>query len=139
MTPGLALIDEGYRAANDASQEPAAPGAARAHSRASRPSRKATVAASEGVRAAEPCGIVSAISTHTPDAVLGLAREFMRSRVLLSAAEFDLFTLLSERSLAPEQVASAVGADPRGMTILLDSLPSIYLLHNKQGVFHCQA
>jgi len=79
------------------------------------------------------------MSTHTPDAVLGLAREFMRSRVLLSAAEFDLFTLLSERSLAPEQVASAVGADPRGMTILLDSLAAMDLLDKKQGVFHCQA
>ena len=79
------------------------------------------------------------MSTHTPDAVLGLAREFMRSRVLLSAAELDLFTLLSERSLAPEQVASAVGADPRGMTILLDSLAAMDLLDKKQGVFHCQA
>jgi SAM-dependent methyltransferase len=77
------------------------------------------------------------MSTHTPDAVLGLAREFMRSRVLLSAAELDLFTLLSEERLTAEQVARALGVDLRGITVLLDSLVALSLLDKTEGVFHC--
>jgi precorrin-6B methylase 2 len=79
------------------------------------------------------------MSPHTPEAVLGLAREFMRSRVLLSAAQLDLFTLLGGQRLAPEQVARAVGADERGMAILLDTLAAMDLLEKSEGLFHCPA
>ncbi len=79
------------------------------------------------------------MSTHTPDALLGLAREFMGSRILLSAAELDLFTLLSEQRLSAEQVAGAIGADRRGTTILLDALAGMHLLEKSEGAFHCPA
>ena len=79
------------------------------------------------------------MATHTPGALLGLAREFMGSRILLSAAELDLFTLLSEQRLSAEQVAGAIGADRRRTTILLDALAGMHLLEKSEGAFHCPA
>ncbi len=61
----------------------------------------------------------------------------MRSRVLLSAAELDLFTLLSEPRLTAEQVATAIGGDPRGAAILLDALAAMGLLEKTNSSFHC--
>ncbi len=81
--------------------------------------------------------MVRIMTLHAPDAVLGLAREFMRARVLLSAAELDVFTLLAERRLSAEQVATAIGGDPRGAAILLDALVAMGLLEKTDGSFHC--
>lgn len=77
------------------------------------------------------------MAPRTVDAVLGLARDFMRSRVLLSAAELDLFTMLSERHLAAEQVAADIGAEARGTAILLNALAGMGLLEKTGDSFHC--
>jgi SAM-dependent methyltransferase len=60
--------------------------------------------------------------------VLGIARAFMESRVLLSAVELDLFSLLAEASLSADEVAARLKSDPRATTVLLDALAAMGLL-----------
>ncbi len=69
--------------------------------------------------------------------VLGLARSFMECRVFLSAAELDLFTLLTPAPLAAREVASRIGADTRGLTILLDALSAMGFLSKRGEVYQC--
>lgn len=73
----------------------------------------------------------------TPDAILGLARAFMASRVLLTAVELDVFTPLADRPMTARDAASALGNDLRGTTALLDALVGIGLLEKEHGLFHC--
>ncbi|MGE5855033.1 MAG: methyltransferase [Syntrophaceae bacterium] len=72
---------------------------------------------------------------NTPEAVLKLARQFMESRILLSAAEMNLFTLLEEEPSSAENLAGRLHADPRGMTILLDALAAMGLLVKEAGTY----
>ena len=51
----------------------------------------------------------------TPDAFLALARGFQESRVLLTGAELDLFTVLSKEALAAKAIAARLGADLRAL------------------------
>ena len=69
-----------------------------------------------------------AVTTHTPESLAALARGFMETRVFLTAAELDLFTLLADGPLSLEEAAAARGADPRGLGILLDALAAMGLL-----------
>jgi predicted O-methyltransferase YrrM len=77
------------------------------------------------------------MNPHTPQAILELARNFMESRVLLSAAELDLFTLLAPNPLSVEEIAAKNGADLRGLTILLDALAAMGLLIKQGNQYHC--
>jgi len=69
--------------------------------------------------------------------ILGLARSFMECRVFLSAAELNLFTLLTPAPLPAREVASRTGADSRGLTILLDTLSAMGLLDKRGEVYQC--
>src|SRR3972149_4138681 len=69
--------------------------------------------------------------------ILGLARNFMESRILLTGAELDLFTLLTPVPLSAEEVAAKIGADLRAITILLDALSAMGLLVKQSGKYHC--
>jgi ubiquinone/menaquinone biosynthesis C-methylase UbiE len=53
------------------------------------------------------------------------ASAFMKSRVLLTAFELDLFTALGDKTLGPAEVASRVGADERAMDRLLGALTAM--------------
>lgn len=67
-----------------------------------------------------------------------LARQFMESRVLLTAAELNLFTLLDEAPSTAENLAGRITADLRGLTILLDALSAMGLLIKEpDGVYQC--
>lgn len=55
---------------------------------------------------------------------MSLARQFMESRILLTAAELNLFTHLDETPSTAQQLADRLQADLRGLTILLDALAS---------------
>jgi len=72
----------------------------------------------------------------TEESILNLARGFMASRVLLSGAELDLFTLLAKKPLSAEDVAAATGARLRGVVILLDALSALGFLVKKDGWYH---
>jgi predicted O-methyltransferase YrrM len=71
------------------------------------------------------------------EAILGLARNFMECRILLSGAELKLFTLLTPGPLSAQEVASRIGANPRGLTILLDALTAMALLVKQEGKYQC--
>jgi len=69
--------------------------------------------------------------------VLSLSRSFMECRVFLSAAELNLFTLLTPAPLPAREVASRIGADSRGLTIILDALSAMGLLDKRGEVYQC--
>ena len=69
------------------------------------------------------------------DALLADVRGFMRSRVILTAAELDLFTRIHRRPAGAADLAVAAGTDQRATTRLLDALVSFSLLEKKEGVY----
>lgn len=73
----------------------------------------------------------------TPQTVLELARNFMESRILLTGAELDLFTLLSSQRLSARDIAAKIGADLRALTIVLDALSALDLLHKEGDQYFC--
>ena len=70
-----------------------------------------------------------------PEAILKLARQFMESRILLSAAEMNLFTLLDGMPSTSKDLAGTLNADLRGLTILLDALAAMGLLSKKEDTY----
>lgn len=62
------------------------------------------------------------------ESILELGRNFMASRVFLTGAELDLYSLLASKPLSVDEVAAEKKADKRGMTIMLDALASLGLL-----------
>ncbi len=73
----------------------------------------------------------------TMQSVLGLARNFMESRILLSAVDLDLFTLLTPKPLTAQKLAGKIGANLRGLTILLDALAAMGLLVKRGPEYQC--
>ena len=56
---------------------------------------------------------MSVKSKNRPEAILKLSRQFMESRILLSAAELNIFTLLDGIPSIAEGLASRLHADLR--------------------------
>jgi SAM-dependent methyltransferase len=56
------------------------------------------------------------------NAALDRIRSFMQSRIILTAIELDLFTILDKEPLSADELARRVGADPRALRRLLDCL-----------------
>lgn len=77
------------------------------------------------------------MAAHTAESVLGLARQFMESRVLLSGAELGLFDLLAARRLDADEIAAEKSFDVRGLTILLDALTGLGFLEKTRGKYAC--
>jgi predicted O-methyltransferase YrrM len=73
----------------------------------------------------------------SPEFILGLAHKFTESRILLTGAELDLFTLLTPAPLPAEEVAAKAGADLRAITILLDALTALGFLAKQEGKYLC--
>lgn len=73
----------------------------------------------------------------TPDSVLNMSRAFMESRILLSAAELDLFTLLSHAPLTLPEITKKTKTQAHGMAILLDALAAMGLLEKTEGRYLC--
>jgi precorrin-6B methylase 2 len=68
----------------------------------------------------------------TPESILKLARQFMESRILLTAAELNLFSHLAEKPATAMELCDELDAEPRGLTILLDALAAMGLLEKQQ-------
>ncbi|MGD8352851.1 MAG: methyltransferase [Pseudomonadota bacterium] len=68
-----------------------------------------------------------------------IARAFSRSRVLLTAAELDVFNLLALEPLTADQVVSRLGSDLRATTILLDALAAMELLVKEDNRYRTAA
>jgi predicted O-methyltransferase YrrM len=74
-------------------------------------------------------------SENRPEAILKLSRQFMESRILLSAAELNIFTLLDGTPSTAEDLAGRLHADLRGLTALLNALTSMGLLIKKDNTY----
>lgn len=73
----------------------------------------------------------------TPETILEIANQFVESRILLSAVELDVFSLLVKKPMSAQEVADSRESTPRGMTILLNALVALGLLKKKNDMFHC--
>ncbi|MFE2728949.1 methyltransferase [Kitasatospora sp. NPDC059327] len=67
-----------------------------------------------------------------PGEILRLTMAFYGSRVLISAVELDLFTVLADGSLTGPELCRSVGLHPRGASDFLDSLVALGLLERDQ-------
>ncbi|MFQ5806075.1 MAG: methyltransferase [Phycisphaerae bacterium] len=76
--------------------------------------------------------------TVNADGLLALARNYMECRLLLTAAELDLFTLLASGPLSVDEIAERLAGDLRGLTILLDALAGIEVLAKRDGKYRCE-
>ena len=71
------------------------------------------------------------------ESVLGLARDFMGTRILLTGAELGVFGLLEEQPKTLEEVCAALHTAPRGTAILLDALTAMGLLKKFGTTYLC--
>lgn len=69
--------------------------------------------------------------SHSSESINKLRQGFMITRVVLTAAELDLFTLLADGPMTIEEVIAATKSDQRAMTILLDALCALGYLVKK--------
>jgi SAM-dependent methyltransferase len=67
----------------------------------------------------------------TPRDVQEMATAFQRSRVLLTAHELDLFTVLNEEERTADEVAAALGTDRRATERLMNALVPLGLLRKR--------
>ncbi|MFN3683903.1 MAG: methyltransferase [Fimbriimonadaceae bacterium] len=67
------------------------------------------------------------------DDVLNRVRGFMEARVLLTAAELDVFTVLGGRASSARELAEERGWDPAATEVLLDALTAMGCLTKRQG------
>ncbi len=67
-----------------------------------------------------------------PD-IVGDVRSFMKSRVILSAAELNFFTTLSTNFLSAKELADMLGLNDRVTTRILDCLITYDLIEKKNG------
>jgi SAM-dependent methyltransferase len=68
-------------------------------------------------------------------AVLEDVRGFFKSRVILTAAELDLFTRLEKGQATAGHLAQELGCDQRSLTRLLDCLVALQLLSKQESVY----
>ncbi len=71
----------------------------------------------------------------SPRDIMDIATGFQRARPLLTAFELDLFTVLNDEPKTSDQVAAAVGADPRATDRLMNALTALGLLEKHGGHF----
>jgi 2-polyprenyl-3-methyl-5-hydroxy-6-metoxy-1,4-benzoquinol methylase len=69
------------------------------------------------------------------EGIMELSWAFQGSRILLSAFELDVFTVLGDEEKSSEEVADAIGADPRGTDRLLNALCALEVLSKSRGKF----
>lgn len=69
-----------------------------------------------------------------PQKLMALSRNFMECRVLLSAAELDIFSLLAEPT-SKEKLVETRGWHKRPLGVLLDALTAMGLLIKKNGCY----
>ena len=74
-------------------------------------------------------------SSWTPAAIRELAMNFQSSRVLLTAVELRLFSLIGDGGLTSADVAGRAGSHPRATDRLLNALCAMRLLVKRDGRF----
>jgi len=69
------------------------------------------------------------------EAIIAEARSFMKSRVILTAAELDFFTFLDKKPAAAKEIAKQLGLDVRAATRVLDCLIALGLLQKNSDLY----
>ena len=69
----------------------------------------------------------------TPLDILTQARSYMTSRVIMTAAELDIFTQLADQPVGAENLAAQLGLEERPLTRLLDCLITLNLVEKADG------
>lgn len=75
--------------------------------------------------------------TMKPGGIMPLISKFHESRIFLTAAELDVFTLLENNPMSAPEIADRLKATDRGITILLDAVASMGLLEKNAGRYAC--
>jgi SAM-dependent methyltransferase len=70
-----------------------------------------------------------------PETVMAEVRDFMKSRIILTAAELDLFTVIDNKPATAAEMAARLHLDPNALTRLLDCLVVFGLLEKEQGPY----
>ncbi len=71
----------------------------------------------------------------TPDKIQDIAKKFQESRILLTAVELEIFTVLNKKRLTSAEIAEQIEADPRGTDRLLNALTALGFLLKRNGKF----
>lgn len=69
----------------------------------------------------------------SPESFRTLARSFMECRIFLTGAELGLFDELAAEPRTAVELAQRIGADLRGLTVVLDALTAMELLEKEGG------
>jgi O-methyltransferase domain/Dimerisation domain len=72
----------------------------------------------------------------SPDAIFRLGLGFWSAKVLLSAVELDLFTVLANGPLDGDSLRRRVGVDERGARDFFDALVALGMLERHDGIYH---
>ena len=67
--------------------------------------------------------------------IRAMARGFMRSRIILTAAELDLFTIIQDSPTTAEKIAERFGFDHRALERVLDCLVTFGLLQKNEETY----
>ncbi len=86
------------------------------------------------------CGLLRAAAEDrampwNSEDLLKISRGFMESRIFLSGAELDLYTVLSERTLTAAEVAARIAGEQAAVEILLDALAAMGLLRKEESAY----
>ena len=68
---------------------------------------------------------------HTPESIREYINHYQKSRVLLTAFELDIFTVLHKSSKTSEQVAKKIKTDVRATDRLMNALSAMGFLEKK--------
>lgn len=71
----------------------------------------------------------------TPEDIHRIATAFQQSRILLTAVELGLFTVIGDKSLASEKIAAKLGTGHRATDRLLNALCATGLVTKKKNIF----
>ncbi|MFQ5975988.1 MAG: methyltransferase [Candidatus Hydrothermarchaeales archaeon] len=68
---------------------------------------------------------------YDKDYILDTIWSYMKSKIIMAANEYDLFTNLNERPMTAEELAEKLKAHPKQLGLLLDALVSIKVLEKE--------
>jgi SAM-dependent methyltransferase len=71
-----------------------------------------------------------------PDEIRALANSFQQSRIILTAIELDLFTILDKQMLHSKDVAEKMSCDARATDRLMNALVALGFLRKVKGKFY---
>ncbi len=74
--------------------------------------------------------------TDTIDFILDISYAFQKSRVLLTACEFEIFSIIGENGLSSEEIANKIDADRIATERLLNALCGLNLLNKKEVLYY---